>query len=147
MNEIGYEETKVGSKACLPTGVQGLGGGLPNLRSKKKGQQKVLKENHVTEALKKLREQTRETVRGLESIVYKPKVGGGGDDLGKEGMMEDWVKQFEELAHIHSIGLEPPQLLDLSPFSSHFILVPEANITHQLLRVTYYHGVITGSRD
>ncbi|KAF9596605.1 hypothetical protein IFM89_012728 [Coptis chinensis] len=64
-NQTGYEEAKVGSKACLPTGVQRLGGGLPDLRSKKKG---------------------------------KHKVGGGGDDLGKEGMMEDWVKQFEELA-------------------------------------------------
>ncbi|KAF9602429.1 hypothetical protein IFM89_027558 [Coptis chinensis] len=92
------EEAKVGSKACLPTGVQGLGGGLPDLRSKKKGKQKALKENHVTEALEKLREQTRETVRGLESTAYKPKAGGGDDDLGKEGMMEDWVKQFEELA-------------------------------------------------
>ncbi|KAF9604263.1 hypothetical protein IFM89_004969 [Coptis chinensis] len=60
-SQTGYEETKVGSKACLPNGA-------------------------------------REIVQGLESIVYKQKVGGGGDDLGKERMMEDWVKQFEELA-------------------------------------------------
>ncbi|KAF9613349.1 hypothetical protein IFM89_007427 [Coptis chinensis] len=82
---------------CL-LGVQGLGGGLPDLRSKKKGKQKVLKENHVIGALEKLKEQTQETVRGLESTTYKQKVGGGDDDLGKEEMMEDWVKQFEELA-------------------------------------------------
>ncbi|KAF9604255.1 hypothetical protein IFM89_004961 [Coptis chinensis] len=62
VSQTGYKEMKVGSKVCLPTGVQGLGGGLLDLR------------------------------------MYKPKVGGGGDDLGKEGMMEDWVKQFEELA-------------------------------------------------
>jgi len=80
----------------LPTGVQGLGMGLPDLRSKKKGKQKVSKESHVSEALDKLREQTRETVKGLESVSgAKP---GGGDDLGNDAMMEDWVKQFEELA-------------------------------------------------
>jgi len=81
---------------ALPTGVQGLGMGLPDLRSKKKGKQKVSKESHVSEALDKLREQTREAVKGLESVSgEKP---GGGDDLGKDAMMEDWVKQFEELA-------------------------------------------------
>ncbi|KAJ9549974.1 hypothetical protein OSB04_022517, partial [Centaurea solstitialis] len=76
------------NKACLPS-VQGLGMGLPDLTSKKKGKQQ--KESHVSETLNKLRDQTRETVRG-------PKPGGidmfGGDDT----MMEDWVKQFEELA-------------------------------------------------
>lgn len=81
---------------ALPAGVQGLGMGLPDLRSKKKGKQKVSKESHVSEALDKLREQTREAVKGLESVSgAKP---GGGDDLGKDAMMEDWVKQFEELA-------------------------------------------------
>ncbi|KAL5722277.1 hypothetical protein ACHQM5_005815 [Ranunculus cassubicifolius] len=72
--------------------------GLPDLRSKKKGKQKVPKEDHVAEALEKLREQTRETVRGLESTAAKAKVGGGGDEFGKDGMMDDWVKQFEEMA-------------------------------------------------
>ena len=67
--------------------------GLPDLKSKKKEKQKVSRESHVTEALDKLREQTRETVKGLESMS-KP----GGDDFGKDAMMEDWVKQFEELA-------------------------------------------------
>ncbi|KAJ0736420.1 putative pex19 protein [Helianthus annuus] len=68
--------------SCLP---KGLGLGLPVLRSKKEGKQK---ESHVSETLNKLREQTRETVKGLESIA------GGGDD---DAMLEDWVKQFEEL--------------------------------------------------
>ncbi|GAV88204.1 Pex19 domain-containing protein [Cephalotus follicularis] len=77
----------------LPSVVQGLGIGLPDLKSKKKGKQKVSKDSHVTEALDKLREQTRETVKGLESMA-KP----SGDDMGKDAMMDDWVKQFEELA-------------------------------------------------
>ncbi|KAE8727775.1 Peroxisome bioproteinsis protein 19-1 [Hibiscus syriacus] len=86
-------EAKKQESGSLTSGVQGLGMGLPDLKSKKKGKQKVLKESHVTEALDKLREQTRETVKGLESMS-KP----GGDDFGKDEMMEDWVKQFEELA-------------------------------------------------
>ncbi|KAK7330762.1 hypothetical protein VNO77_24961 [Canavalia gladiata] len=78
---------------CLPSGVQGLGAGLPDLRTKKKGKQKVSKDTHVSEALNKLREQTREAVKGLE-FMSPP----GADDLGKDAMMEDWVKQFEQLA-------------------------------------------------
>lgn len=77
----------------FPSGVQGLGMGLPDLRIKKKGKQKVSKDTHVSEALNKLREQTRETVKGLE-FMSQP----SGDDLAKDAMMEDWVKQFEELA-------------------------------------------------
>ncbi|KAL3724158.1 hypothetical protein ACJRO7_036217 [Eucalyptus globulus] len=79
--------------APLPSGVQGLGMGLPDLRSKKqKGKQMASKDTtHVTEALDKLREQTRETVRGLESVP-------GADDLGGNAMLDEWVKQFEELA-------------------------------------------------
>lgn len=69
--------------------------GLPDLRSKKKGKTKVSKESHVSEALDKLREQTKEAVRGLESVTGSKF---GGEDLGKDAMMEDWVKQFEELA-------------------------------------------------
>ncbi|KAI3727458.1 hypothetical protein L6452_16072 [Arctium lappa] len=89
-----------GNKAegsSLPSGVQGLGMGLPDLRSKKKGKQKVAsKDSHVAETLNKLREQTRETVKGMESIAgQKP---GGIDMFGDDAMMEDWVKQFEELA-------------------------------------------------
>uniref|UniRef100_A0A5B7BQ39 Peroxisome biogenesis protein 19-2 n=1 Tax=Davidia involucrata TaxID=16924 RepID=A0A5B7BQ39_DAVIN len=81
--------------SSMPGEVQGLGMGLPDLRSKRKGKQKVSKESHVSEALDQLREQTREAVKGLESMTgAKP----GGDDFGKDAMMEDWVKQFEELS-------------------------------------------------
>lgn len=66
--------------------------GLPDLNNKKKGKQKAAKETHVAEALDKLREQTREAVKGLESLSKQPP--GAADDA----MMEDWVKQFEELA-------------------------------------------------
>lgn len=77
----------------LPSGIQGLGMGLPDLRSKRqKGKQKAPNDTaHVAETLSKLRQQTREAVKGLESVT-------GGDDLGSSAMMEDWVKQFEELA-------------------------------------------------
>ncbi|KAI3693547.1 hypothetical protein L1987_76493 [Smallanthus sonchifolius] len=71
--------------SCLP---KGLGLGLPDLRSKKEGKQK---ESHVIDTLNKLREQTRETVKGLESIA------GGGLEYDDDAMLEDWVKQFEEL--------------------------------------------------
>lgn len=83
--------------SSLPSGVQGLGLGLPDLRSKNKGKKKVApKESNASETLNKLREQTRETVKGLESIAgLKPS---GIDGLGDDKMMEDLVKQFEELA-------------------------------------------------
>ncbi|RDY08133.1 Peroxisome biogenesis protein 19-2 [Mucuna pruriens] len=77
----------------LPLGVQGLGMGLPDLRTKKKGKQKASKDSHVSEALNKLREQTREAVKGIESMSPSAP-----DDLGKDALMEDWVKQFEQLA-------------------------------------------------
>lgn len=80
--------------ASLPSGVQGLGMGLPDLKSKKKGKQKVSKEYHVEEALDKLREQTRQAVKGLESVTAASKP----DDFGKDAMIDDWVKQFEELS-------------------------------------------------
>lgn len=67
--------------------------GLPDLKSKKKGKQKVAKDSHVMEALDKLREQTREAVKGLESME-KP----GGFEMGKDATVDEWVKQFEELA-------------------------------------------------
>ncbi|XP_071686714.1 peroxisome biogenesis protein 19-2-like isoform X2 [Rutidosis leptorrhynchoides] len=83
--------------SSLPSGVQGLGMGLPDLRSKSKGKQKVApKESHASETLNKLREQTRETVKGLESIAGLKL--GGVDGFGDDKMMEDLVKQFEELA-------------------------------------------------
>ncbi|KAH7840465.1 hypothetical protein Vadar_017333 [Vaccinium darrowii] len=80
--------------SSLPSDVQGLGMGLPDLRSKKKGKQKVSKDSHVSEALDKLTEQTREAVKGLESIGSRP----GAGDIENDAMMEDWAKQFEELA-------------------------------------------------
>lgn len=86
--EGGKKETE-----SLPSGVQGLGMGLPDMRSKKKGKQKIAKEDHVTEALDKLREQTRETVKGLESLSSKQQPTGSDD-----AMVEDWIKQFEDLA-------------------------------------------------
>ncbi|XP_077236447.1 peroxisome biogenesis protein 19-2-like [Tasmannia lanceolata] len=83
------------SSPPLPSSVQGLGLGLPDLRSKKKGKKKVSNDSsHVSEALEKLTQQTRETVLGLESTAPI----GPADDLGNDGMMEDFVKQFEELA-------------------------------------------------
>ncbi|WOG90345.1 hypothetical protein DCAR_0209588 [Daucus carota subsp. sativus] len=75
------------------SGVKGLGMGLPDLKAKKMGKQKVSKESHhVSEALDKLREQTRETVKGLETITAPV------PDFGNDAMMQDFVKQFEELA-------------------------------------------------
>ncbi|CAA3014973.1 peroxisome biogenesis protein 19-2-like isoform X1 [Olea europaea var. sylvestris] len=90
---------KQDKSSSLPSGgVQGLGMGLPDLKSKKKGKQKVGKrESHVSEALDKLREQTREAVKGLESVTGS-KLPTGGENFGSNAMMEDWVKQFEELA-------------------------------------------------
>ncbi|XP_024958705.1 peroxisome biogenesis protein 19-2-like isoform X1 [Cynara cardunculus var. scolymus] len=84
--------------SSLPSGVQGLGLGLPNLKSKNKGKQKAApKESHASETLNKLREQTRETVKGMESIAGL-KQPSGIEGLGDDKMMEDLVKQFEELA-------------------------------------------------
>ncbi|KAG8382431.1 hypothetical protein BUALT_Bualt05G0076600 [Buddleja alternifolia] len=64
-------ESKQESLSTVSTGnVQGLGMGLPDLKSKKKGKQKVTpskQESHISEALDKLREETREAVKGLES--------------------------------------------------------------------------------
>ncbi|KAG8476117.1 hypothetical protein CXB51_032881 [Gossypium anomalum] len=89
----GDGEEKKQESGSLPIGVVGLGMGLPDLKSKRKGKQKLSSESHVTEALDKMREQTRETIKGLESMS-KP----GGDDFGEDGLIDDWVKQFEELS-------------------------------------------------
>lgn len=95
----GKGQKKQDSSSSLSSGgVQGLGMGLPDLKSKKKGKQKVAKgESHVSEALDKLREQTREAVKGLESVTGQ-KLPPGGENFGNDAMIEDWVKQFEELA-------------------------------------------------
>ncbi|KAJ4840825.1 hypothetical protein Tsubulata_025608 [Turnera subulata] len=61
--------------------------GLPDLKAKRKGKQKLAaKDSHA--------EQTREAVKGLESVSGGPTR----EDLVNDAMMEDWVKQFEELA-------------------------------------------------
>ncbi|KAI9111006.1 hypothetical protein K1719_017881 [Acacia pycnantha] len=70
----------------LPSGVQGLGMGLPDLRSKKKGKQKVSKDAHVSEALDKLKQQTVEAVKGIESVS---------NDAGDNDIVDEWLKQFE----------------------------------------------------
>ncbi|KAG8495928.1 hypothetical protein CXB51_009518 [Gossypium anomalum] len=80
----GDDEEKKQESDTLPS-FQRLGIGLPDLKCKKKGKQK--------KALDKSREQTREAVKGLASMSKL-----GGDDLSKDAMMEDWFKQFEELA-------------------------------------------------
>ncbi|XP_011070126.1 peroxisome biogenesis protein 19-2 [Sesamum indicum] len=94
-------ESKQESSSTLACGnVQGLGMGLPDLKIKKKGKQKVpsvKQDAHISEALDKLREQTREAVKGLESVAG-PKPPMGAENLGGDAMMEEWVKQFEELA-------------------------------------------------
>lgn len=83
--------------SALPSGVKGLGMGLPDLRSKNKGKQKMTpKASHISETIDKLKEQTRETFKGLEALESNkpPNLEGMGDDK----MMENLVKQFEELA-------------------------------------------------
>lgn len=102
------EDQKQQQPPPLPSGVQGLGLGLPDLRTKKKGKQKLSsKESHVSDALDKLRAQTTEAVRGLESVTAsRPPA----QDLGNDAMMEDWVKQFEELAGSQVILLFTYQL-------------------------------------
>ncbi|KAL9177968.1 hypothetical protein ABFS82_01G095000 [Erythranthe guttata] len=94
-------DNKQESSTLVSGSVQGLGMGLPDLKSKKKGKQKSAQqpkqESRTSEALDKLREQTREAVKGLESVTG-PRPPVGGDSFGGDAMMEDWVKQFEELA-------------------------------------------------
>ncbi|GLT91070.1 hypothetical protein SLE2022_089790 [Rubroshorea leprosula] len=92
-NGGGVGKEKKQESASLPTEVRGLGMGLPDLKNNKRGKQKVARDSHVTEALDKLMEQTRETVKGLESMVKD-----GEDDFGEDAVVEDWIKQFEELA-------------------------------------------------
>ncbi|KAL3499605.1 hypothetical protein ACH5RR_038698 [Cinchona calisaya] len=91
----GNNEGKRQENSSMPSEVQGLGMGLPDLKSKKMGKQKVSKDSHVSEALDKLREQTREAVKGLESVSGPKPMG---ENLGNDAVVEDWVKQFEELA-------------------------------------------------
>lgn len=71
--------------------------GLPDMKARRKGKQRAPpKRSHASEALEKLTQQTREAIRGLESATAAAPRGEGG--LDKEVMVEDFVKQFEELA-------------------------------------------------
>eukprot|EP00252_Welwitschia_mirabilis_P002167 TRINITY_DN12078_c0_g1_i1.p1 TRINITY_DN12078_c0_g1~~TRINITY_DN12078_c0_g1_i1.p1 ORF type:complete len:254 (+),score=63.62 TRINITY_DN12078_c0_g1_i1:221-982(+) len=88
--------------------VQGLGTGLPSPPGKKKGKQKAgvsenmsqataptapSAETHVAETLERLAQQTKETLKGMESAMPKD----NDDDLGGEKMVENLLKKFEEL--------------------------------------------------
>ncbi|PKA48796.1 Peroxisome biogenesis protein 19-1 [Apostasia shenzhenica] len=82
--------------------VRGLGTGLPDLKARKKGKKQRVppsRKSHATEALEQLTQQTREAVRGLESVTAAAAPGPrGSSGFDEEGMVEDFVKQFEELA-------------------------------------------------
>lgn len=95
--------------------------GLPDMRSKKKGKQQVSKEDHVAEILDKLREQTRETVKGLESISSKQQQPASDDDA----MVEDFLKQFEDLAGSTVTKKHPRSIVfyQLSRFSRYRVLL------------------------
>ncbi|KAJ3680543.1 hypothetical protein LUZ60_016821 [Juncus effusus] len=88
-------------------GPTGLGMGLPDRRKGKQRApstpQRGAKVNYASEALEKLTQQTRETVRGLETVTAASsgggRAGGGGEGgFQDEAMVEEFVKQFEELA-------------------------------------------------
>lgn len=82
--------------------VQGLGAGLPNPPTRKKGKQKIgssssfsvpkstPEDAHVAETLEKLAQQTRQTLQGLQSSATDEGAAG-------ENMVEDLFKHFEEL--------------------------------------------------
>ncbi|TYI91321.1 hypothetical protein E1A91_D03G183600v1, partial [Gossypium mustelinum] len=61
--------------------------------ARKRESKRFSRESHIAEALDKLREQAREAVKGLAPMSKLD-----GYDLSKDAMMEDWFKQFEELA-------------------------------------------------
>ena len=102
----------------LPSGVQGLGMGLPDLSKKKKGKQKVSKDAHVAEALDKLKEQTVEAVKGLEfGAGLKSSGGGAGDGGGGDEVVEEWLKQFADLHEEVHYMLLLPLLLNIRSLS------------------------------
>ncbi|GFP81700.1 peroxisome biogenesis protein 19-2 [Phtheirospermum japonicum] len=99
-NHVNPGESKKETYTLTSGSVQGLGMELPDLKMKKKGKEKVpppKQESHISEALDMLREQTKEAVKGLESVTGpRPPMEGG--TFGGDAMIEDWVKHFEELA-------------------------------------------------
>lgn len=90
------------SSSSSSPSVRGLGMGLPDLRARKQGKQQRApypKKSHATETLEKLTQQTREAVRELESVTAAAASGSRGTGgFDEEGMVEDFVKQFEKLA-------------------------------------------------
>ncbi|GAB2216931.1 hypothetical protein Droror1_Dr00000082 [Drosera rotundifolia] len=94
-------ESKETASASTSAGVReeekvrglGLGLGLPDLKAKKGKQKKAATRDHVSETLEQLREKTRDAVRGVEAAA-----GGGGCELGKDALVEEWIKQFEDFA-------------------------------------------------
>uniref|UniRef100_A0A1D1Z9Q3 Peroxisome biogenesis protein 19-1 n=1 Tax=Anthurium amnicola TaxID=1678845 RepID=A0A1D1Z9Q3_9ARAE len=102
-NRIEGEGASVSSSG--PVQGLGMGMGLPDPRQlKKKGRQvnrgssaPPKDRSHASEALAMLTQQAQQTVEGLESTL-----GAQGqrvvEDLDKEGIVEDFVRQFEEMA-------------------------------------------------
>lgn len=87
------------ASSASATPVRGLGMGLPDLAAKRKGKQGARpRGSHASEALEKLTKETREAVRGLESATGAATLKGGDARFDKEGMVDEFVKQFEELA-------------------------------------------------
>lgn len=122
-SRVGGEEapSSASSSSAFPAPVQGLGlgMGLPPVRqSKKKGKQlpraggaPPKDVSHASEALAMLTQQTQNAFMGLESTLGA-QGSPGIEDLEKEGIMEDFVKQFEEIAG--SQVFRPPFMIGLS---------------------------------
>ncbi|KAL9262352.1 Peroxisome biogenesis protein 19-1-like protein [Drosera capensis] len=62
-------------------------------RAKKGKQKKAASRDHVSETLEQLRQNTRDSVRGVEAASA-----GGGSESGKDAFVEEWIKQFEDFA-------------------------------------------------
>ncbi|MQL81100.1 hypothetical protein Taro_013555 [Colocasia esculenta] len=104
-NRVGGEgQSASPSSSSVPVQGLGMGMGLPDPRQmKKKGRQTNTPGgappkgvSHASEALAMLTQQTQQAVLGLESTLGQGQR--GGEDLDKEGIVEDFVKQFEEIA-------------------------------------------------
>ncbi|KAM0935594.1 putative pex19 protein [Dioscorea sansibarensis] len=113
--DLGHAQRSGAPVSSSTATVQGLGMGLPELKAKKRGKERVAApvnnaSSRASEALEKLTQQTREAVRGLESVTAASGTGGaggvGGGGLGKdeEGMVEEFVKQFEQLAESQDVN-------------------------------------------
>ncbi|KAF3335055.1 peroxisome biogenesis protein 19-2-like protein [Carex littledalei] len=89
-----------------PSGPTGLGMGLPDPRAKRKGKQRAPQPmprgsvNYAFEALEKLTQQTRDGLETVTAAGGGASVGPRGGEMGlnEEAMVEEFVKQFEDLA-------------------------------------------------